>query len=391
MENISDILFEYLKHQKEIIIYGCGNNGRLLQWMLQRGNVPISFWCDSNETLWNTIISDIKCISPIQLKKHTDAVVIIGIEKWEEVYEKLKSYQLTNIFTWNDVKFLEETLYFDIDKAKVYRQGLLEQTPEIAGKIKCNERFKDIHKGERCFIVGNGPSVREQELSLLHDEITFTVNQMARSEKFADINTQYHLWADAGFFKTEFTCEGDYELLKIIKQLPEQIECFFPYNSAEEYIKKFELEKHINVNYYIDSPKVNEKAEIDFTEFVRNGWTVLQYAVRLALYMGFKEIYLLGCECTTILNVVNAKLSSYTSVTHCYDIDEREKERAKGMYSRPMQDYYRSEWGVLEEWRLLDEYCRERGVKLVNCTPGGLLEELPRCSYETVIADVSRS
>ena len=34
-------------------------------------------------------------------------------------------------------------------------------------------KFKDIHAGERCVIIGNGPSLRDTDLSLLRDEYTF--------------------------------------------------------------------------------------------------------------------------------------------------------------------------------------------------------------------------
>ena len=33
--------------------------------------------------------------------------------------------------------------------------------------------LKDIHKGQRCFIMGNGPSLKNTDLSKLRNEITF--------------------------------------------------------------------------------------------------------------------------------------------------------------------------------------------------------------------------
>ena len=37
-------------------------------------------------------------------------------------------------------------------------------------------RFHNIHKGERCFIVGTGPSLRIEDVHKLKDEYTFAVN-----------------------------------------------------------------------------------------------------------------------------------------------------------------------------------------------------------------------
>ena len=48
--------------------------------------------------------------------------------------------------------------------------------------LSANDRkvagLKDIHKGQRCFIVGNGPSLKIEDLDLLKDEITFACNKI---------------------------------------------------------------------------------------------------------------------------------------------------------------------------------------------------------------------
>ncbi|MFO7997093.1 MAG: hypothetical protein R6U93_08195, partial [Dehalococcoidia bacterium] len=38
--------------------------------------------------------------------------------------------------------------------------------------------LKDKHEGQRCFIIGNGPSLRNTDLSLLRDEVTFGLNRI---------------------------------------------------------------------------------------------------------------------------------------------------------------------------------------------------------------------
>ena len=51
-----------------------------------------------------------------------------------------------------------------------------------------NERriaaLKDIHKGERCFIIGNGPSLNKLDLSKIKDEYTFGVNAIYLNHRF---------------------------------------------------------------------------------------------------------------------------------------------------------------------------------------------------------------
>ena len=38
-------------------------------------------------------------------------------------------------------------------------------------------RLHNVHRGQRCFIVGNGPSLNQTDLSLLRGEYTFTTNR----------------------------------------------------------------------------------------------------------------------------------------------------------------------------------------------------------------------
>ena len=43
--------------------------------------------------------------------------------------------------------------------------------------IKRLAALKDIHKGKRAFIIGNGPSLKQTDLSKLKNEITFGMNR----------------------------------------------------------------------------------------------------------------------------------------------------------------------------------------------------------------------
>src|SRR5690349_18838408 len=47
---------------------------------------------------------------------------------------------------------------------------------EFGSLLKRNEVFRNLHKGRRCFIIGNGPSIKDQDLSPLANEITLVTN-----------------------------------------------------------------------------------------------------------------------------------------------------------------------------------------------------------------------
>jgi len=64
-------------------------------------------------------------------------------------------------------------------------------------------KFSGRHAGERCFVVGSGPSIARMDLSWLKDEITICVNQ---SYKALDFDPTY-------------VCIGDRELWPRIKHV----------------------------------------------------------------------------------------------------------------------------------------------------------------------------
>ena len=55
----------------------------------------------------------------------------------------------------------------------------------IYNKSKLMISFKNIHAGERCFLVGNGPSINKTDLSLLKNENTFGFSRVYFHETFS--------------------------------------------------------------------------------------------------------------------------------------------------------------------------------------------------------------
>jgi hypothetical protein len=55
-----------------------------------------------------------------------------------------------------------------------------------------NRALQGRHNGERCFIVGNGPSLREQDVRPLANELVITVSNGFLHKDFAAIAPRYH-------------------------------------------------------------------------------------------------------------------------------------------------------------------------------------------------------
>lgn len=258
-------------------------------------------------------------------------------------------------------------------------------------KIEINKNLKNTYQGKRCFILGNGPSLKKESLFLLHNNYVFTVNQIARNSQFDNINPVAHFWVDDNFFKIDTQKEEDLELLRMMKAVPEQKKdtlCFYPLKQ-EQFIKKHRLDNE-NVRYLLPELRISESYNFkaDLTRYTPNFGTVVQHAIYVAIYMGFKEIYLLGCDSTGIISTLNAKLQSENS-TYSYKVTENEKKRMESMVdSSDITSYAYSYYMTLQGFKILKKYCDKRKIKLVNLSCESVLDMLPRQSLEDVICNI---
>ena len=69
-------------------------------------------------------------------------------------------------------------------------------------------KYKDIHRGERCFIIGNGPSLKQLDLTLLKNEYTFGMNRI------------YMAFEEMGFSTSYYVCMNDL----VVEQCAEDIQ-----------------------------------------------------------------------------------------------------------------------------------------------------------------------
>ena len=154
-------------------------------------------------------------------------------------------------------------------------------------------RFKNIHKGERCFITCPGPSMTIKDLEALKDEYTIGVNSITKAYAHTSWRPTYYALIDIfafGKYLSENEVDGNTFC---------QREAFLHYRSNPK--TKNGRETYLLVDYSNHKPKWMEKKKIkyssDLAVSVYDGFTVTNMAIQLALYMGFSQIYIIGADC----------------------------------------------------------------------------------------------
>lgn len=139
--------------------------------------------------------------------------------------------------------------------------------------------YKNKHKGQRCFIIGNGPSLKKTDLSLLKDEITFGMNRI------------YLAYEDWGFKSTYYVSVNDLVIEQCADDIQQlDIPRFVSWRGGQKWLKP-DAGLHFLYSTY-SGPK--------FTRDIRNRlWesaTVTYVSLQLAYYMGFDEVILIGVD-----------------------------------------------------------------------------------------------
>ena len=260
---------------------------------------------------------------------------------------------------------------------------------DIRNQLKLNLRYKDTHIGERCFILGNGPSLKDVDFSLISKEFVFTVNNFSLVENYKKVKTNVHLWADLSFFELREDQKYNHDdLMKYyIKISEENPICFMPVQ-AYDFVNRNRLNEILNINYfnYFSSFKSCDRFQFDLAKTLSSYSTVVQYAISIAIYMGFKEIYLLGCDSTNVVSMINAAMNIKSEGMHAYkndDVNERYQELLKQW---SMADVFYDQYLLFEGYKTLKKECDNRGIKLVNCSTKTLINELPRADLLSILS-----
>lgn len=253
-------------------------------------------------------------------------------------------------------------------------------------EAKRNERLKDKHKGQRCFILGNGPSIKGQDLRLLADEIVFVVNGFYKYEKYYDAKPDYYIIVDSACFQEELGMQllSGIECIREYEHIPE---LFVPYGVQNVVNDIYKWNEWATV-YYIDGEMSFEdgyRGKWDVTKPVRSPQCVVQTAALLATYMGFKEIYLLGIEQTDIIASIEMYRNKYSN-PYAYEQTEEELKNVgpQLVNLEPLEDMLRGYANIFHLYKEIYSYCQRLGISVYNCTPASLVDSIPKKEFESL-------
>lgn len=301
-----------------------------------------------------------------------DAVVISSFYREDDIFDELKNKYLFDktIIRLNDPK-MEKPFYQYLMKSE------LEIPVEYKDIIYKNRKFYNIHQGERLFIIGNGPSIKNTDLKKINNAKKMAVSNFYLHNDYKIVNPDYYCFAQFTYTSI-FNEEIGARWLTDVGNNSGFPQFFFNI-SEKNLIDQCDSFKGKKINYmYLDKINPDYYDEIDITNKIMCGQSVTIDCLQLAIYMGFKEVYLVGVEHSEILS----KQYDYfyerrRSVTGDKDMYASDNGNVITKFSTQL----RTRYYLWEQYKRVKKIAKAKGVTIYNATKGGLLDVFERVDY----------
>lgn len=227
--------------------------------------------------------------------------------------------------------------------------------------------LKNSCNGERCFIIGNGPSLTREDLGLLVNEKTFAFNRIYQMYQYTDWRPTYYMVIDSSIVQ-KLNQEKEKNLnAKYIFLVNRKLTHKYKNQNAHQIFLKGVAPVHKN-------RLVVKKLSDDVSQYFSITQSVIINAFELAFYMGFKEIYLLGVDHSFAVEIdANGKKHINRNIESHF-----KEDNDKSLY-------FGYKDALTREFEICKQYADQHGVKVVNVTRGGKLEVFERDTLEKVL------
>jgi hypothetical protein len=215
--------------------------------------------------------------------------------------------------------------------------------------------YKDLHRGQRCFIIGNGPSLKQLDLSQLREEHTFGMNRFYLAFSELGFTTTYYLSINSLVIEQ---CAEDIRALPIPK--------FLSWRSRH-------LIQPVQDLIFLHTTYSGPRFARDARGRLWESATVTYVALQLAFHMGFDQVILIGVD----HNFTTQGIPNTTVVSQGDDPDHFHAGYFGKGFRWQLPDLETSERG----YRMARQVYQEAGREVLDATVDGRLAIFPKVDY----------
>ncbi len=328
---------------KKIILFGSGGTCNLFLEQFSKNNQDIAYCVDNNQALWGKTVSLFSIRNPNSLLS----------EFKEKIY------------------IIVTSAYYAEIKCQLQKMGFIEYVNFCSYSYVNNHfesflirRYQNIHRNERAFIIGNGPSLRISDVEKLQNEITFGCNKIFLAFQETNWRPTYYALIDSMVMRNDN---------KKIQEIPSHK---FISNSLKQYFSQEE-----GVCWLKD--KGDRKFSDDIVQKAAGRYTVMFFIFQIAYFMGFTELYLLGVDFNYKDTQITGEQSSFGDIIGIN----------QGEVNHFHHDYYKKgeKWNVPKineqyiSFQTAHEFLNTNGVKVYNASRETKLDVFPIVDFDTLV------
>ena len=248
--------------------------------------------------------------------------------------------------------------------------------------LKKNVELKDKYNNERIFILGSGSSILLYDLKVLSNECVMTQNSFHMHNDISDINPNFHCVVPYYQTDKEHSIWVDY-INDMKVRMPDSL--FIWGLNTKSLIDKYH-EDLIDKSYYLRT-RYNlltlKKAKVNISKTIMTIPTVLTQCLTVAIYLGFKEIYLLGFDLDQICHTNDQTYGRFYGMSKITET-EFEKDANQKLDVETTDGWY-TWWLMNKQFFLIKHFADQNNISIVNGTQGGILSYFKREPIENII------
>lgn len=259
-------------------------------------------------------------------------------------------------------------------------------------KMLIQSRSCKIDRRERhssLIILANGPSLRQtidSSLTKLQEATTMAVNFAANAPDFTLIRPDFYIMVDPHFFSSSPDANLE-NLRKNLASVDWPMTLIVPVTEKEKLPDEVTANPSITLNFCNITGLEGFRALEHFA--YHRGWglprprNVLVPAIACGIWLGFKDIIILGADHSWIKNLEVDSDNRVISVQpHFYKDSSTEQKRIDSVYRDVHLHQVVESFAIaLKSYHDLQRWAQNEGVKIYNATPGSFIDAFPRRSW----------
>ena len=242
--------------------------------------------------------------------------------------------------------------------------------------ISKNYYLKDKRKKNRAFLIATGPSLRKENLKLLNGEDCFTLSNAFLLKEIKLINPILHFFTP---YHLPITKRSFYDwLLKSDKELPKKTDIMMNYDDRNFKTKK--LFNSRNVYFLKISGKIN-KFHSNIQKPVPKFQTGSLMVLNVLLSMGYKKIYILGCDHNQLKNF-NSQIDNFYKESRDVRLTKINKLNRNW---RKLDEELSASLLAYNQYKEINKIAKQKNIEIINLSKESWIDLFKKESLKKII------